>query len=360
MLKRILALAMIAVMLCFSGCLGAPSGEPIKVNVIDNGKKVEAEGNDGMTVGQLLERAGISVSDKDIVSPKTDVVWKNTSAEQIIVQHYAKVVVALNDNNTVVELCGATVAQAIAKAGYDVTKYQYDFKGSDYITDGMVISLQEVESGLVEIDGKKYYFENGEKVTNAVVNDENGSYIYINADGAFDEGFCDGVKIDEDQWTVINGKATKVNPDSDFDMTLYRATQAVAKCTDSSMTKEEKIKAGFDYIRTAYLEGVLHDPPYLEADWPVVVANDIFVYGKGDCYSYGAAFAFMLKGMGCEEVYACTTGGHGWAEAEELVYDPEWSMHSDNYAYFAMTYEEECDVNYKAIFDGTDWKHVKL
>ena len=357
---RIIALVMIAVvMLGLNSCFG-PNGKPVKVTVIDNGKTVKADGKDDMTVRQILEQVKINISDKDIVSPKADVVWKDTTADQIVVQRYARVIVVLDNQQVPVELYGATVAQAIAKAGFDVVKYQCEYKSTDYITDGMVINLKEVESGLVTKGDKQYYFQNGEMVTNAVVKDDEGGDIYISPEGIYDQGYCDGVKIDDNQWTVINGKARKVDPDNDYDMTLYRATQAVAKCTDSSMSKEEKIKAGFDYIRTNYLEGVLHDPPYLESDWYVVVANDIFVYGKGDCYSYGAAFAFMLKGMGCDEVYACTTGGHGWSEAEGLVYDPEWSMHSNNYPYFAMTYEEECDVDYSAALDGTDWKHVKL
>ena len=140
--------------------------------------------------------------------------------------------------------------------------------------------------------------------------------------------------IDGVDWTVINGKAFRV--ENAWDRTLHAAARAVGSCTDSSMSKEEKLKSAFRFLQTSYLEGVRHNPPYREADWPVVCADDLFVYGKGDCFSYGAAFAFMGKAIGCDACYACNSGGHGWAEIEGLIYDPEWSMHSSKYSYYAM------------------------
>ena len=141
---------------------------------------------------------------------------------------------------------------------------------------------------------------------------------------------------------------------------IAAAEAAVANCTDSSMTKEEKLKAAFDYLKTNYLEGLLRDT-YTGDDWAKVYAYDMLVKGKGDCFSYGASFAYLAKAIGCDEVYACSTGGHGWAEVEGRVYDPEWSLHSNKYSYFGMTYEEPCDVDYSIIntMNG-GWNKIKL
>lgn len=137
------------------------------------------------------------------------------------------------------------------------------------------------------------------------------------------------------------------------------AREAVSNCTNSNMTKEEKLKAAFDYLKKNYLEGVNRND-YREMDWPAVYAKDLLIGGKGDCFSYGAAFAYMAKAIGYEESYACNSGGHGWAEVNGKVYDPEWSMHSQKYSYFGMSYDEPCDVAYKGALGTADWMHVKV
>ncbi len=193
----------------------------------------------------------------------------------------------------------------------------------------------------------------------SIVGDDVNGYFFAGVDGMIDHGRCDGVKINGEDWVVCEGKAYKVYTEAGA--TWFSAAQAVAKCTDTSMTREEKLRAAFDYIKTAYLEGVLHDPPYQEMDWPVVCANDLFVYGKGDCFSYGAAYAYMAKAIGYEEVYACNSGGHGWAEIEGKFYDPEWDMHHNEYNHFGVSPEDACDVNYSGtLMDGVDWMRVLI
>ena len=93
----------------------------------------------------------------------------------------------------------------------------------------------------------------------------------------------------------------------------------------------------------------------------MIYANDILVNGAGDCYSYGAAYAYLAKAIGCDEVYACNSGGHGWAEVEGKVYDPEWSLHHSDYNYCGLSYDDKTDVNYKGgIAPGADWMRIKI
>lgn len=216
------------------------------------------------------------------------------------------------------------------------------------------------ESGLKkEDDGTARYYVNGELQKDGVYGDETGGYYYADAEGVIDMNRCEAVSSGGSEWNVINGKAMKVSTDSD--QTLNSALKVAAKCTDSSMTKEQKLRACFDYLKTNFLEGVRHDPPYTEMDWPVVYADDIFVYGKGDCFSYGAAFAYLAKAIGYDDVYACNTGGHGWAEVEGKFYDPEWDMHHNEYNHFGVAPGDECDVNYTGgIMDGVDWMRIKI
>ena len=220
----------------------------------------------------------------------------------------------------------------------------------------------EVAQGeVVTEDGVTRCYVNGVPQTDTVAGNEVDGYFYFGSDGTVASNYCDGINVNENDWIIIEGNAYRVETDSD--KCLFTAAQDIGKCTDTGMSREDKLKAGFDYIKENYLEGVLHDPPYsyAEEDWPVVCANDIFVYGKGDCYSYGAAFAYYAKAIGYSEVYAVNSGGHGWTEVEERTYDPEWSMHSNNYSYYGMRYDEECDVPYAfAIENETDLKRRRI
>ena len=146
---------------------------------------------------------------------------------------------------------------------------------------------------------------------------------------------------------------------TDAEKVYAAAKEAVAKCTNDSMTKEQKLRAAFDYLKNNYIEGIRRND-YREMDWPVVYGKDLLIDGKGDCFSYGAAFAYMAKIIGCSDCYACNSGGHGWAEVEGKIYDPEWSRHSSNYSYFGMSYDEPCDVGYKGAIGSASWMHVAV
>lgn len=216
-------------------------------------------------------------------------------------------------------------------------------------------------TGIIEEDGVAYYYVDGELQTDTIVGDEENGWHYVGSYGAVNSGYCDGVTVDGADWIVIEGDAYPVQTEDD--KCLFAAAKDVAECTDTSMSREEKLKACFDYIRSKYGEGVQHDPPYppTKSDWYIVYANDIFVGGWGDCYSFGAAYAFMGRAIGYTESYACNSTGHGWTEIEERVYDPEWSMHSKNYSYYAMTYDEKCDVPYaKALSVGAEYKRMQI
>ena len=157
----------------------------------------------------------------------------------------------------------------------------------------------------------------------------------------------------------VNGKAMEgMSPESLA--VLQRAQAIVTSITNDSMSMEQKLRACFDYVKT-YREGRPRTPNYTGMDWPVIYANDIFVNGFGNCCSYAAAFAYMAKAIGYEEVYCCNDSGHGWAEIDGLIYDPEWSMHHDVYSYYALSYDTKTDVDYKGnIAARLPWMHVKI
>lgn len=185
-----------------------------------------------------------------------------------------------------------------------------------------------------------------------------GAYLYC-YNGVPDSSYRGVLYSDGKSWIVREGIAQEVI--TAYDRTLYRAFLAVDDATTPDMTMEEKLYASFVYVKTAYREYNPRSPHYLGEDWPILYANDMFVDGGGNCFSYAAAFAFMAKAIGYENVYCCNSGGHGWAEIDGLVYDPEWSRSHSYYSYYGLNYYEQTDVNYRgAIAAKLPWMYVEI
>ena len=238
------------------------------------------------------------------------------------------------------------------------------------------------KQGFVTVGGKTYYYNaKGEIMKNGLVGSKSEGYGVADKNGVVDLKFTgvaknskgywylkngkldftlrNGITYNGEDWNVQDGKATKVTTAAE--RTLFRALKLVYKNTNSSMTKAQKLRTMFNFARTHFGECSPRKPHYRGLDWPVVYANDMFVNGKGNCFSYGASFAYLAKAIGYQNCYACNSGGHGWAEVDGLVYDPEWSLHSDKSTYFGISYDTRTDVAYKsAIAPGEPYMHVRV
>ena len=259
----------------------------------------------------------------------------------------------LNDN-------GVSISSHITNTKFYYNKAvangQITYKGVTYVFNNGFI-----KQGYVTINGKTYYYDaNGVIQKNGIVGSDSDGYRYADSTGAIDTAYCGVVTSKGVTFNVINGNATKVKTEAD--KTLSRAIKEVGKCTNKSMSKSQKLWAAFQYIKEAYIERVPRTPSFHGTNWHIIYANDILEDGMGDCYSYGAAFAFMAKAIGYTNVYACNSGGHGWAEVDGKVYDPEWSRHhSSPGSYYGVGYNDPCDVDYKGgISAGEWWMHVKV
>ena len=204
---------------------------------------------------------------------------------------------------------------------------------------------------------EKYY--RNSKIATGIIGSKSTGYFYAGKDGKINFNYVNGIEEKGVKWIVTNGRAKKVTTRADG--VLFRAAKEVTKATNTSMTREQKLKACFDYVKGAYIEKNPRIPHYLGMDWPLVYADDMLIRGVGNCCSYGSTFAFMAKAIGYTEVYCCNSGGHGWAEIDGLVYDPEWSRHRHKYSYYALSYDTKTDQNYKgAIAAGKPWMRIKI
>lgn len=253
----------------------------------------------------------------------------------------------------------------------------YTVSGKKY-----VFSQGKLRQGFVKIDGKTYYYDsNGNLQKDVVVGNKTDGYYYAGKNGVITYKFngiaknssgywyCKNSKVDftyrnavtygGSDWIVLEGKATKVKTDAD--RTLFRAFKELAKCTTAGMSKYEKLKAAFTYVQGAYTEKNPRIPHYHGDDWVILYANDMFVDRAGNCFSYAAAFAYMAKAIGYTNVYACNSSGHGWAEINGKIYDPEWGRHNSDKSYFGLDYDTCTSPAYKtAISAGYSWMHVKV
>ncbi len=219
-----------------------------------------------------------------------------------------------------------------------------------------------VRQGYVTVDGKTYYYNSaGNLVKDGIVGTAAEGYRYADKNGVIDNTARLAVTSGGYDWNVIDGRATKVSTAKD--RTMFRALRQVGRLTSATDTKEQKLRKCFNYLQTETYEYNPRVPHYRGMDWPVIYADDIFTTGGGNCLSYAAAFAFMAKAIGFDDVYACHSGGHGWTEIGGLIYDSEWQRSNHNYSYYGLSYYTETDVNYLAVkqsFPYNAWMHIEI
>ena len=122
----------------------------------------------------------------------------------------------------------------------------------------------------------------------------------------------------------------------------------LAQCTTPGMTKEQKLRAAYEHICNITSYKRTYETP--AGDWTKQYAMDIYATGKGNCYRYTAAFAYLAKEIGydvriCTGTIKAARGGvtpHGWAEVNIggtwYICDPDMGDVKGRSAYFLKTY----------------------
>ena len=189
---KILALVMAVCML--SCCLVACGGKAIALTVNDRGTKTEVTANVGNTVAQVLEKAQITLGEKDETEPAKDA--KITEdVKEIIVKRYAKITVVLGDEKKEIEMVGGTVEDAIKKAGYTLDGgITSDTPATDYVKDGMTITLTKGLTVELTMDGKTTTISTSAKTVADLANE-----LKLGADDELSEkaetAITDGMKL---------------------------------------------------------------------------------------------------------------------------------------------------------------------
>lgn len=247
-----------------------------------------------------------------------------------------------------------------------------------------------VQVGLTEIDGKLYCLYPGIVVTSGWLQIGDGIY-YFQADGTMAvNAVVDGFVLGSDgrlvaavlpqpgtaqaavmqqpgtaQAAVIYqpgaAQAAAQEPDTAQSALLQQVNGIIASVTTADMTSEQKLRACYQYVMD--LSKYKRNTEVPSGDWTGRYAQEILSTGKGNCYRYASAVAYLAKGLGYEARVATGTvrslqGGqtpHGWAEiyinGGWYVFDAvmEDSRHVDM---FGRTY---ADYPYAPMIKEAEW-----
>ena len=120
------------------------------------------------------------------------------------------------------------------------------------------------------------------------------------------------------------------------------------QCTDGTMSQKTQLAKCFDYFVKASSYERKEEVP--TGDWTESYATDILLYGKGNCYNYASAFAYIALGLGydarvCTGTVTSSLGGrtaHAWTEVKLgnnwYIFDAEM-QDAKGSGYYKQTYE---------------------
>ena len=180
----------------------------------------------------------------------------------------------------------------------------------------------ETKEGFVNLDGYLYAFDtDGYFVSDAMV-----GTLYFDTDCRYTSG------------------------DAQLDTFVAEIVDAQ---TNRSMSREEMLRAVYDYVRDHYLYLKRSIYEVGHTGWEIEEALVMFETGKGNCYNFTGAFWALARGVGYDAVAYCGLVGvgrdpHSWLEiefdGEPYVFDVETEMsnrlNGDYYtSMFKMTYE---------------------
>lgn len=177
------------------------------------------------------------------------------------------------------------------------------------------------DKGLTEINGKTYYFDN-KYIQRIGWQKIDGKYYFFDIMNA-----KKGYMLTS---TTVNGITLTKKGYAKYNSTTVRKLEAMVKAnkivegvTNCEMKKPERLLRAYDELMSWQKKYVGSFQKNM-SDWDVYYANLMFDRKAGDCYPFGCAFAYLANAVGYTDVYAVSSGGHGWSEVNGKVYDPSW------------------------------------
>lgn len=186
----------------------------------------------------------------------------------------------------------------------------------------------EIRTGWHIINGKKYYFhsQTGKMLKNRTIN---------------------GIRINR------KGEA----PLTTSERLDLKCQEILKKITTSSMSKQEKIRACYDYVvsKNNFSYTTWRNFAYYD-DWSVDYAYEMLTKKMGNCYNFACAFAYLARAAGCDvtivrgRVHGSRDHAadgftrHCWTIVDGLYYDPELAFAGSASVYGYSSYPLTCQI----------------
>ena len=143
-------------------------------------------------------------------------------------------------------------------------------------------------------------------------------------------------------WRQADG--TLIKPDTDI---MKQTAAVIEACTNKNMSQSQQLRRCFDFlVQAVSYERSMETPT---GNWTGSYAVSILETGKGNCYNYAAAFAYIAKGLGyeskvCTGTVTSSLGGrtpHAWTEIKMgddwFIFDAEM-QDAKGGGYYKQTY----------------------
>lgn len=184
--------------------------------------------------------------------------------------------------------------------------------------------------------GKKYYYFDPKGVQRSGWQKYKTDYYYFQI-GIKTKGCRVSSKTINGVKLTSSGKAKLTSYSKRKLALMVKANKTLQSITNDKMSKSQKLRKAFDYTKS-HLRSYNRGGFQRSDTWDMFYAEIAFRTGRADCYSYGAYFAYLANAAGYK-ASAVSSGGHGWAEVNGRVYDPNWSKYSSVDSYFGMSYD---------------------
>ena len=174
------------------------------------------------------------------------------------------------------------------------------------------------------IGGKEYYFDSEGRQRVGWVKLK-GGYYYYNI-GKKTKGYrvtgttVNGIRLKK------TGEANLTSKTQDKVKYLADANELCFDYVNFTMTRTEALKKMYTLMAKSEIISYYNYGDFKYSDnWDQYYASYYFERGIGDCYTTGCVFAYIATALGYDEVYAESSGGHGWCRIGEKYYDPNWA-----------------------------------
>ena len=163
MKKRICLIVLILMIVCVTAACG---GKTAQVSINDDGLKTELEVKLPNTVGKIIEEAGISVAEDDVVTP--DLSEKLSEPAEITISRKHNVTLTAGGKTESFSIVGGTVADLLEAANVKLGDNQLaNFDLTEPLKEGMAVEILDQLNVKITCDGKT----KTETVNSAVVSE---------------------------------------------------------------------------------------------------------------------------------------------------------------------------------------------